>query len=1294
MERMVSGEDREPSMAPPAGTPRTISLSELDDILERAHVEGWRELALLGPGASRPTTVPVARTFRVREPCGRQLPKVAGLSQLTSLDLGGNLIGDDGARALAALTQLNSLGLWRNEISNDGARALAALTQLASLGLSNNRIADDGARALVGLSQLTSLDLGSNQIGDDGARALADLTQLTSLGLWVNQIGPDGARALAGLTQLTYLSLWRNPIGDDGARALADLAQLTSLHLDESQIRADGARALASLTRLTSLRVGGNQIGADGACALAGLTQLTSLDLGGNQIGADGARALAGLTQLTSLHLGNNQIGDDGACALAGLTLLTSLYLGHNQIGDDGGRALAGLRQLTSLALAVNKISDDGARTIAGLTQLTSLNLWGNQIGDDGARALADLTQLNYLDLAGNQIGDNGARALLDALSEPSRSARLETLDLNGNPIASSLVTTEVLSSRKAQAILAAYRRYRDDERRARLRPLNEAKLIVLGNEAVGKTSLIRYLVHGTPRNLDEAKTPGAEIHEQIEVHAWSDHRSPVRLNVWDFGGQEIMRGTHRFFLTARSVYLLVLEDRREDDRSIYDWLETIAQCGGDSPVIVVINKTDGEVPQRVIDETALRRSHPAIVDFARTSCNANDRAAASICSLRTLIATTLTESPRLTHVRDPIPLSWLRVKNAITAEAREQFVLPVRDFEELCRGSAGISEAERITDPDEQRAALLLLHDLGIVVAHGARGDANAAWREVSILDPNWLTKAIYALLTSHVVRDQRGELRRDQLGRLLDPKRYPRRWHELILSMMQDPALGLCLPIARGNSGSCLLPEALPSAEPDYGIWPADSLRFRFQYKRIPCGLVPRLIVEAQRSLTDKPTYWRNGVVLGAEGCHILVRGEPGADRVEIYIAGTTNRRGALSVVRGYFDAVHRHFANLWVEACVPLPDQPDESVPYDHLVQLERDDGLDYQWRPPRAQRKYSVRELLEGVRDEPALRRARRGRQAVDDRDLDEPPGCPAPMVVPGRSQYHGKIDFGIVTIRPDENDAVLRRLEKHDVAVQKRRHRIRRLELPHGGAYMIAVLRSLEQGNTDSLLATRDLLDDLSPRFVLVVGIAGGAPSSEFALGDVVVSSRIVDTSVEAVKHDGSREYAHGGGPLDPEAAGLAADIPAMISDGELDGWNTDDAIGKARPPVDLSPDKFYGSEASKAKLRDVLERRFGGVRRPPLAITGAISSSDRLIKDTAILGRWQELARQVIAVEMESAGVYKATHGRVPFLAIRGISDVVGYERHPDWTAYACETAAAFTRAFLLARPIAPVDAR
>jgi nucleoside phosphorylase len=232
---------------------------------------------------------------------------------------------------------------------------------------------------------------------------------------------------------------------------------------------------------------------------------------------------------------------------------------------------------------------------------------------------------------------------------------------------------------------------------------------------------------------------------------------------------------------------------------------------------------------------------------------------------------------------------------------------------------------------------------------------------------------------------------------------------------------------------------------------------------------------------------------------------------------------------------------------------------------------------------------------------------------------------------------------------------------------------------------------VDQGNADAQAAAHAMLEDLAPRFVLVVGIAGGVPSHEFSLGDVVVSSRIVDFSVEAVIRDKEREYALGGGPLHPDAAALAADVSAMVTDGEFDGWNSPDAITRSRPPVDLADDRFYGDDDWQESVRQKITRHFAGAPRPPLAITGAIASSDRLIKDDETLSVWLKIARQVVAVEMESAGIYKATHGRVPFLAIRGISDVVGFKRDPDWTGYACETAAAFARAFLLAQPLAPI---
>ncbi|MFV8752792.1 GTPase [Nannocystaceae bacterium ST9] len=351
---------------------------------------------------------------------------------------------------------------------------------------------------------------------------------------------------------------------------------------------------------------------------------------------------------------------------------------------------------LTSLSLNSNSIGVEGAPALATLTALTSLSLNSNSIGNEGARALATLTALTSLDLTNNSIGDEGARALLERWEDPEHPNKLRMLILANNDI--NFLPNEVLESFDAQAIFAAYRRYKSSTQS----PLNEAKLLVVGNEAVGKTSLIRYLTNGKPRDPDEKKTPGITAHERIETKAWfpNDH-APV-LNVWDFGGQEILHETHKFFLTARSIYLLVLEDRREDDTSIYKWLRTIANRGGDSPVIVAINKCDDGRAKLLLDEHTIGDEWPNIVTFVRTSCNADEMAAQTIEALKATILQTLKDNPRLEHVRDPIPDPWRRVKDSVTALAKQAKVLSHLDFVRLCENTEG---SDAITDRNEQRA-------------------------------------------------------------------------------------------------------------------------------------------------------------------------------------------------------------------------------------------------------------------------------------------------------------------------------------------------------------------------------------------------------------------------------------------------------------------------------------------------------------------------------------------------------------------------------------------------------------
>jgi small GTP-binding protein len=487
----------------------------------------------------------------------------------------------------------------------------------------------------------------------------------------------------------------------------------------------------------------------------------------------------------------------------------------------------------------------------------------------------------------------------------------------------------------------------------------------VVGNEAVGKTSLLRYLIDGRPRDAAEARTPGIVQHERIRVQAWSPHECEVQLNIWDFGGQEMLRGTHRFFLTERSLYLLVLEDRRQDDRSVYDWMKTIRNRGGESPIIVVINKSDNGKQDYRPDERGLRETYGNIVTFVRTSCNDDAWAANSIAELRREIVQVVMGDRRLRHVLDGIPGNWLQIKQEVSALAHGRAILTHADFVGLCRHPGGGEEP--VASEDEQRALLQLLHQLGTIVAHGLPRDASAARREVSLLEPNWLTEAVYTIVDRARMVEQNGEFLSSQLAEWLDPGRYPPQRHEFILDMMKDPDIGLCFPVPAAHGERYLVPEALPANRPYLGNRPEDVLRFRYGYGYLPPGLIPRLIVESSNNVKPDLPRWRSGVILATRGCEVLVIADPDARRVDLEVSGQAAlRRAALNVVLNHLERVHALNPEAEPLALVPLPEQPDQQVRYEHLLELERRYGSDHAFLPEGAGREYTVRELLEGVR----------------------------------------------------------------------------------------------------------------------------------------------------------------------------------------------------------------------------------------------------------------------------------------------------------------------------------------
>ena len=616
-------------------------------------------------------------------------------------------------------------------------------------------------------------------------------------------------------------------------------------------------------------------------------------------------------------------------------------------------KELGELKKLGLLDLSFNKLSAL-PKELGELNGLTYLDLSHNQL-TALPKELGELKELDLLDLSHNQ---------LVALPEELRELKdLTFLNLRNNP---ALGLPPEIHGLKPAEILAYYFDLQKAAAAGKTRRLNEAKLVVVGSEAVGKTSLVRYLVDKQPRNPSERKTSGLATRERIDIKSFATATTTTpdapRLNVWDFGGQEVMYETHQYFLRERCLYLVVLEARREDDQSVHYWMKTIRNRAGDAaPVIVVINKY--EPPEQVdkIDDTALRHTYPNIRAIVRTSCNPGHDA--DMEKLRELVRDLVQNDPQLHHVHDPFKQSHLEVKQKLGDAARKSDIVEAGEYERICR-EAGIHDAA------EQERLLDLLDAIGVVVAHQGPGRP-AILLQTALLNPNWVTQAIYDLLLDERIGANDAELSLDNLGEYLrEPAKYPRRHWRLIMDMMEH--FNLCFPLLGGTS--YLIPAQLSKNEPPTlkGEFPeSGTLRFQFRYDLVPPWLVPRLIVEAREHLTGSSgaprIAWRNGVVIRAEECEVLVRAEASERRVRLFVRGEPRRRrSALSVVRGFMETVHAMNRGISPESLIPLPDSPDaEPVQYAYVCELERDEGPEYSWRPPGAKRKYSVRELLDCV-----------------------------------------------------------------------------------------------------------------------------------------------------------------------------------------------------------------------------------------------------------------------------------------------------------------------------------------
>lgn len=734
------------------------------------------------------------------------------------------------------------------------------------------------------------------------------------------------------LTNLTELNLTGNHL-DTIPPEICQLTKLKQLYLSGNQLTLLPPE-IGRLINLEVFSLSHNLLMAQLSSEIGKLINLIRLDLSYNKLTLLPPN-IGYLTKLMRLDLSNNDLTNLPE-EIGQLKNLLVLYLDSTQL-TKLPPSIGQLTKLTMLYLSCNRLKTLPS-SIGQLPDLTILDLHKNRLTQLPAE-IGNLIKLRELNLSNNK--------LTKLPKEIGKLTNLVILELTGNSLG---IPPEILRKKDVPAIINYYLQHQAGQRK----PLNEVKLLLVGQGSVGKTSLIKRLIENR-FNPTEDKTEG------INITKWpiTIHNQQIRLNVWDFGGQEIMHATHQFFLTKRSLYLLVLDARLgEEENRLEYWLKMIGSFGGESPVIVVGNKIDQQPLD--LDKRGLMLKYPQIRAIVETSC-LDGR------GLDELRATIEREIVALPHLNDQLLLGWFNIKTQL--EQMDRDYLPYHEYLYIC-------QSEGVSDDLSQRTLIGFLHDLGIVLNF----QDDPRLEETNILNPEWVTSGVYKILNDDTLLTQHhGVLERAMLSRILDPRRYPRDKHLFIMDMMRK--FELCFDFEGFADRKFLIPDLLPKEEPETGDW-SNALAFQYHYPILPGSVISRFIVRMNH-LIHRHTYWRNGVVLAHEGNTALIKADREDRKIFIWVSGPeSSRRRFLVIIRAEFDAIHSTIPGLEVSEKVPLPDHPEIVVDYQDLRNLE-EMGEPYLVVPSLRQR-FGVKALLDGV-DEP-LRRETPNRYSFEDRPV--------------------------------------------------------------------------------------------------------------------------------------------------------------------------------------------------------------------------------------------------------------------------------------------------------------------
>lgn len=544
--------------------------------------------------------------------------------------------------------------------------------------------------------------------------------------------------------------------------------------------------------------------------------------------------------------------------AIAKLQCLETLTLNNNQI-QELPKELFELKNLRQLSLGKNEITHL-PKEIGNLKGLRKLDLSQNQLRALPAE-IAELNNLETLDLNEN---------LLTRLPlEIGKLGTLIRLSLHENHIEN--VPLEILNQ-SSSAIINYCRSVLEEQ----VTRLYEAKLLIVGEGGVGKTCLLKRVVY-------DSFNEGQITTEGIDIHRWNistDSISNFRVNIWDFGGQEIYHATHQFFLTKRSLYLFVWSARNDEVNFDY-WLNIIRLLSNNSPLVVVLNKVDERV--KMLDEQFIQKRFGNVVGFYRVS-------ALNGTGIRDLVKRIHTEIVSLEHVGNVLPKVWVQIRELL--ERLDKNYIDYEEYKSICTSY----------ELNNEQADFLsqYYHDLGVLLHF----QDNPVLKNILFLKPEWATNAVYKIVDTKDVIKNFGKFHFSELRVIWNE--YPEDKHLHLVELMKK--FELCFQIPDTNE--YIIPELLQPSAPKLDWNYEKNIRFEYNYDFMPSGILTRFIV-INHHLIYKDFYWKNGAIFVREDNKALVISDPFNRKIQVWVDGR-HKQEMLSIVREKFDYIHKTLNN----------------------------------------------------------------------------------------------------------------------------------------------------------------------------------------------------------------------------------------------------------------------------------------------------------------------------------------------------------------------------------------------